>query len=173
MTIRETLKQKSLPLILASTVIGCSTAEPKQEVIDFAQITDPSIPIAVRETYNFITFNANRSKRNPSKFSYGANFQLEGIDYEVKAQRDSNGRSLRIKTSANPHSFILIDGYNGRPLDGINDYAGLSHETEKGHRVDSEFRFAEDFQPSFDTSCSKISSALRDPKVNVVYSSTN
>jgi hypothetical protein len=171
MTIRETFKQKSLPLILAGVIGGCSTVEPK-ELIDFSQITDPSIPISVRDTYNFITLNA-RSSRNPSSFSYGANFSLNGRDYEVLAQRNSKGKSLRITTSDISHEFILIDGYGGKPLDGITDYAGLKHTTEKGHSVDSEFKFPEDFQSSFDINCTNISSALRNPQVNVVYSSTN
>ena len=97
MTIRETLKQTSLPLILAGLMGSCSTVKP-QETIDFAQITDSSIPTAIRDTYNFITLNANRSSRNPSTFSYGANFSLDGKNYDVLAQRNSNGRSLRVTT---------------------------------------------------------------------------
>ncbi|MBT4577186.1 hypothetical protein HOM13_00500 [Candidatus Woesearchaeota archaeon] len=172
MTIRETLKQTSLPLILAGLMGSCSTVKP-QETIDFAQITDSSIPTAIRDTYNFITLNANRSSRNPSTFSYGANFSLDGKNYDVLAQRNSNGRSLRVTTSNKPHKFILIDGYGGKPLDGITDYAGLKHTTEKGHSVDSEFKFPEDFQSSFDFKCTKISSALRNPQIDVTYSSTN
>jgi hypothetical protein len=174
MTIRKTLRHKSLPLILAGLVGGCSMTEPKTEpLIDFAQITDLSIPAPVRNAYNFVTSKANRSSRNPSTFSYGANFTLEGIDYEVIAQGDMGGRSLRIKTSAAPHSFMLMDGYGGKPLDGILDYAGLSHQTEEGHLVDSEFKFAEDFQSRFEINCNRISSALHNPDVRVVYSSTN
>ncbi len=168
MTLKETLN-KSLPLILLG---ACATPQ-ATTFVDSPQINDLSVPKTVRDAYNVLTINANRSNRNPRTFSFGANFSVDDVTYEVTAVRNFDERSLKVKTFDGIHSFVYIDGFQNSPLDGIIDYAGLSYNTQDGHSVDSEFKFQEDFQLDFDRVCNLIGSSLKDHSVDVRYFSTN